>query len=97
MSKALLLALVVIFGSFPGRVTAQTTGPRNQSPTNIKNREDRISAAPPSSIASTEQRAEAKRFYLEGLKLAEAERFPEASENFRQAITLDSEYVDAYS
>jgi protein involved in polysaccharide export with SLBB domain len=97
MSRALLIAVFFFFGCFPDRATGQTTGSRNQTLTNKQNHQEPLSAPRPSSVTSSDVAAEAKKFYLEGLKLADADQFPEAAENFRQAIKLDSEYVDAYS
>jgi protein involved in polysaccharide export with SLBB domain len=96
MYKTLLLVSLALFAFFPGRVAGQATGGKNQTPTNIKNQKDPISAAPTSPVL-TGRAAEARRFYLEGQKLAEAKQFPQAAENFQQALRIDSEYADAYS
>src|SRR5207247_4108920 len=93
----LILAFLLLFGSFSAHVAGQATGAKNQTLKHINNPNDPIPAAPIGSPAATERNAEANRLYIEGMKLSEATQFSEAAEAFQQAIRLDPEFADAYS
>ena len=97
MYRAFLLVSLVLFGSFANHISAQATSNKNQSLANTRSQKDPVGAVLPSSSVSTERQAEANRFYMEGLKLADAEILPQAAESFLQALKLDSNFADAYS
>src|SRR5690349_5039186 len=93
----LILASLVLFGAFADHAAGQAASSKNQSLTNLKNQKDPVSAVLATSAVSTEPAAEAIRFYLEGLKLMDADKLSQAAESFQRALKLDSEFADAYS
>ena len=89
----LILVFLVLFGSYLNQVAGQATHTKAQPPTNINNPKN-----PKTSVtvaASTEPNAEARGLFEEGMKLAEAGQFPQATETFQQALKLQPEYADA--
>ena len=95
MSRAFcVLAFLVLFTIYSGRVSSQTNNPNSQSATSSAAAKEPIRRV---SLVTSEANAEAKQLYEDGLKLNDAGQFPQAAEKFQQAIKNDSNYADAYA
>jgi protein involved in polysaccharide export with SLBB domain/tetratricopeptide (TPR) repeat protein len=92
-NSTLILIFLCLFAS---SVSVNGQSPtKNQAPANLNNQKSRISPAP--QPKTTGANAKARVLFDEGMKQTEAGQHSEAAESFRQAVTLDPQYADAYS
>lgn len=94
MLKSIGIAAFVVLFACAVSINAQTSVKQSLALTNSHS--DAATARPANRPVSPEARAKARRLYKEGVKYGLAGLFPQAAATFRQAVTLDPQFADAF-